>query len=66
MEESDSTPTDSGLDAFEESASNNTDPTLEDLSGLYIPDFLGEANDGEWGLTIRMTKAIQADEQQQK
>ena len=59
------TPADSGLDALEESASN-TDLTSEDHSGLYIPDFLGEANDGEWGLTIRITRAIQVDEQQQK
>ena len=44
MEESDSTPADSGFDASEELASN-ADPTSEDLSGLYIPDFLGEAND---------------------
>ena len=66
MEESDSTPTESGFDISEESASNNADPTSEDLSGLYIPNFLGEVNDGEWGLTIRMDKAIQADEQQQK
>ena len=65
MEESDSTPVDSGFDASEESTSN-ADPASEDLSGLYIPDFLGEANDGEWGLMIRMAKAIQADEQQQK
>ena len=65
MEESDSTPVDSGFDASEESTSN-ANPTSEDLSGLYIPDFLGEANDGEWGLTIRMAKAIQADKQQQK
>ena len=66
MEESDSTPADSGFDTSKELASNNTDTTSEDLSGLYIPDFLGEVNDGEWGLTIRMAKAIQADEQQQK
>ena len=65
MEESDSTPVDSGLDASEESTSN-ADLASEDLSGLYIPDFLGEANDGEWGLMIRMARAIQADEQQQK
>ena len=65
MEESDSTPADLGFDASEESTSN-ANPTSEDLSGLYIPDFLGEVNDGEWGLTIRMAKAIQADEQQQK
>ena len=54
-----------GFDASEESTSY-ADPASEDLSGLYIPDFLGEVNDGEWGLTIRMAKAIQADEQQQK
>ena len=65
MEESDSTPVNSGLDASEESGSN-ADLTPEDLSGLYIPDFLGEANNGEWGLMIRMARAIQADEQQQK
>ena len=41
MEESDSTPVDLGFDASEESASN-ADPASEDLSGLYIPDFLGE------------------------
>ena len=66
MEESESTPTDSGLDTSEESSSNPNDPASEDLSGLYIPDFLGEANNGEWGLTIRMAKAIQADEWQQQ
>ena len=65
MEESDSTPVDLGFDTSEELTSN-ANPASEDLSGLYIPDFLGEVNDGGWGLTIRMAKAIQADEQQQK
>ena len=65
IEESDSTPADSGLDASEESASN-ADFASDDHSGLYIPDFLGEVNDGEWGLTIRMARAFQVDEQQQK
>ena len=65
VEESDSTPVDLGSDALEESISN-ADLTSEDLSGLYIPDFLAEGNNGEWGLMIRMAKAIQADEQQQK
>ena len=65
VEESNSTPVDLGFDISEESTSN-ADPTPEDLSGLYIPDFLGEVNDGEWALMIRMAKAIQADEQQQK
>ena len=65
IEESDSTPANSGLGASEESTSN-ADLASDDHSGLYIPDFLGEANDGEWGLTIRMARAIQVDEQQQK
>ena len=65
MEESDFTPVDSGFDALEESTSN-ADLASEDLSDLYIPNFLGEANDREWGLKIRMARAIQADEQQQK
>ena len=65
IEESDSTPADSGLDASEESASN-ADLASDDHSSLYIPDFLSEANNGEWGLTIRMARAIQVDEQQQK
>ena len=65
MEKSDSTPVDLGFDTSEELASN-VNSASEDLSGLYIPDFLGEANDGEWGLTIQMAKAIQADKQQQK
>ena len=46
LEESNPTPADSGLDASEESTSN-ADLASNDHSGLYIPDFLGEANDGE-------------------
>ena len=65
IEESDSTPANSGLDALEESTSN-ADLASDDHSGLYIPNFLGEANNGEWGLMIRMASAIQVDEQQQK
>ena len=65
MEESDSTPVNFGLDASEESTSN-ADLASDDHSSLYISDFLSEANDGEWGLMIRMARAIQVDEQQQK
>ena len=39
MEESDSTPADSGFDTLEESTSN-ADLDSEDLSGLYIPDLV--------------------------
>ena len=65
LEESGPPPADSGFDASEESTSN-ADAVSDDHSSLYIPDFLRGANDGEWGLTIRMARAIQVDEQQQK
>ena len=65
LEEPSPIPADSEFDTSEESASN-ADIASDDHSGLYIPDFLGEANDGEWGLMIRITRAIQVDEQQQK
>ena len=65
LEGPDSTPANLGLDASEESRPN-ADLASDDHSGLYIPDFLSEANNGEWGLTIRMARAIQVDEQQQK
>ena len=65
LEEPSPTPADLELDLSEESASN-ADIASDDHSGLYIPDFLGEANDGEWGLMIRIARAIQVDEQQQK
>ena len=47
VEESDSTPVNSGFDTSEESTSN-ADPTSEDLSGLYIPVF------SWWGEWLRM------------
>ena len=58
IEESDSTPVDSGPSASEESASH-ADLASDDHSGLYIPGFLSEVNDREWGLTIQMARAIQ-------
>ena len=65
IEESDPTPADLGLDASEEYAPNAACAS-DDHSSLYIPDFLSEANDGECWLTIRMARAIQVVEQQQK
>ena len=60
LEESGPTLAALGLNASEESALN-ADLASDDHSGLYIPDFPSEAKD-EWGLTIRMTRAIQVDE----
>ena len=42
-----------------DSASNNS-------GGLYIPEFLGEAPDGNWGLNVRMAQAIKDDEAKRK
>ena len=31
----------------------------EDAGGVYLPEFLGEAPDGDWGLNVRMAAAMQ-------
>ena len=41
---------------------SSTKDSSNDSGGLYIPDFLGEAPDGNWGLNVRMAQAIKADE----
>ena len=42
------------------------DSSSNDSGGLYIPEFLGEAPDGNWGLSIRMAQAIKDDEAKRK
>ena len=59
IEEPNSTLADSEFDTAKELTPNNMKSASEDLSSLYIPDFLWETQDGDWGLTIRMPKAIQ-------
>ena len=66
MEEPDSAPTDSEFEMAEESNSGEANHASDDVGDLYIPEFLGEAKYGEWGLTIRMAQVIQAEKQQQK
>ena len=44
-------PQDEGLEGGEASP--------EEVSGVYLPDFLGETPDGNWGLTVRMAAALQ-------
>ena len=34
----------------------------EGAGGLFLPDFLGEAPDGDWGLHVRLAQAMQAEE----
>ena len=66
VEDPNSTPANSEYEMVEEVAFGEAEHTSEDAGGLCIPEFLGEAKDGVWGLTIRMAWAIQADEKQQK
>ena len=42
------------------------DSSSNDSGGLYIPDFLGEAPDGNCVLNVRMAQAIKADEPKRK
>ena len=50
----------------EEEEDSSTIDSSNNSGGLYIPDFLGEAPDGNWGLNVRMAQAIKADEAQRK
>ena len=60
-------PTPEGVEyCDEEGEDSSTKDSSNDSGGLYIPDFLGEAPDGNWGLNVRMAQAIKADEAQQK
>ena len=60
-------PTPEGVEyCAEEREDSSTRDSSNDSGGLYIPDFLGEAPDGNWGLNVRMAQAIKADEAQRK
>ena len=60
-------PTPEGVEyCDEEGEDSSTKDSSNDSGGLYIPDFLGEAPDGNWGLNVRMAQAIKADEAQRK
>ena len=60
-------PTPEGVEyGAEEGEDSSTRDSSNNSGGLYIPDFLGEAPDGNWGLNVRMAQAIKADEAQQK
>ena len=50
----------------EKEEDSSTMHSSNDSGGLYIPDFLGEAPDGNWDLNFRMAQAIKADETQRK
>ena len=34
----------------------------EDQAGLFLPEFLGDAPNGDWGLHVRLAQAMQAEE----
>ena len=42
------------------------DLATEESVGVYLPDFLGQAQDGNWGLNVRMAVAMQEHERQKR
>ena len=58
MEDLGTIPDDPEYEAVEEAEVMSMDSSAHEAGGLYIPDFLGEAPDGNWGLTVRMAKVI--------
>ena len=55
----------------DEDTDNKADPeeaalATEESAGVYLPDFLGQAPDGNWGLNVRMAVAMQEHERQKR
>ena len=48
------------------SESGESRDTTEGPGRLFLPDFLGEASDNDWGLHVRLARAMQAEEQCQR
>ena len=42
--------------------SEEADLVTDEPVGVYLPDFLGQAQDGNWGLNARMVVAMQEHE----
>ena len=59
-------PDDSEYEIVEEEIAETADPPSNDSGGLYVPEFLQDAPDGNWGLNMRMAQAIKADEEKRK
>ena len=49
-----------------EAGSEEADLVTDKPVGVYLPDFLGQAQDGNWGLNVRMAVAMQEHERQKR
>ena len=52
----------SELESSGREGSEETEGVEEDQAGLFLPEFLGDAPDGDWGLHVRLAQAMQAEE----
>ena len=52
----------SGSESSGEEGSEEPEGIEEDQAGLFLPEFLGDVPDGDWGLHVRLAQAMQAEE----
>ena len=52
----------SGLESSGGEGSEEPEGIKEGQAGLFLPEFLGDAPDGDWGLHVRLAQAMQAEE----
>ena len=52
----------SGSESSGGEGSEEPEDVEEDQAGLFLPEFLGDAPDGNWGLHVRLAQAMQAEE----
>ena len=50
----------------EESESGESEGAADDPGGLFLPDFLGKAPDGDWEVHMRLAQVMQAEEKCQR
>ena len=46
-------------ESSQEDDAGNFNDSGEETGGVFLPEFLGEADDGNWGLNVRMAAAMQ-------
>ena len=52
----------SGSESSGREGSEEPEDVEEDQTGLFLPEFLGDTPDGDWGLHVRLAQAMQAEE----
>ena len=52
----------SGSESSGGEGSEESEGIEEDQAGLFLPEFLGDMPDGDWGLHVRLAQAMQAEE----